>query len=168
MSQQYAPKTQRKIHRNFYNVLCSIRPESAQAYANQYNVSLKSPFLDLPFSKQQKKESDNYIIRLSDGYQNKKKKKSIIKLVSEEANKSERLLPQIELFRDSFIISSVKVGKLSKRKIVYNDLGIGIRELPDINHILACATVLAQALGDDYVLSPEHNKGSAVIRPSIS
>ena len=89
---------------------------------------MKSPFWDLPFSKQQKKESENYITRLADGYQNSPFIKSIIKLVSEEANKSERLLPQIELFRDSFIISSVKVGKLSKRKIVYNDLEYNLVE----------------------------------------
>ena len=168
MSQQYAPKVQRKIHRNFYKALQSIRAESAEAYAKQYNVPAKSSFLDLPFSRQIKKETEDHVSRLTEGYEGAPITKSLYDLLRNEEKKSDRLLTHIELFRDSIAVTGVKAGNSTHREYEYKDFNIGIRSLPDANHILACATVLVRLLGDDYCVAPVTNKESVVIRPSIS
>ena len=64
--------------------------------------------------------------------------------------------------------AGVKAGKTAKQSFFYKDLNVGIHTLPDVNHMLACATVIVKALGSDFCLSPVQNKDSAMIRPSIS
>ena len=65
------------------------------------------------------------------------------------------------------MITGVKAGRTAKRKTLYNDLNVGIRTLPDVNHMLACATVIVRTLGSEFCLSPAQNKDSALIRPSL-
>ncbi len=168
MSQGFQPKVQRKIHRNFHRVLLSVHPESAEAYARQYNVTAKSNFLDMPFPWQIKKESQEFILRLAERYNDSPFTKALLESVRYEMNRSERRLSRIELFADCMVVTGVRAGLVAKHKTVYNDLGLGVRMLPDINHMLACATVIVQGLGDDFCLADVQNKDSAVIQPSIS
>ena len=165
MSQKYPTKVQRKIHRNFYKVLQTLHPASAEEYAKQNNVAAKSTFLDMPFSRQIKKESQEHIHRLAAEYETTRFMERLLQLVADEMQVSERKMLRIELFSDSIIITGMKAGRQAQKKSVYDNLGVGVRSLPDINHILACATVIVRALGSDFALS--QNKDSALIRPSI-
>lgn len=92
---------------------------------------------------------------------------AMIQFVVDEMQKSERQLLQIELFRDRIIIIGIRAGQTSQRKTLYYDLGVGVRTLPDVNHMLACATVIVRAWGSGFSLFPIQNKDSALIRPSI-
>lgn len=168
MSQKFSPKVQRKVHQNFYKVLQSVSPESANDYAMQYDFPLKTPMFEMPFPRQSKKPSKDYIARLAKIYESSPFANALLDKIKEEMDKSERRLIQIEVFGDSIMTTGVKAGKTAKQSFFYKDLNVGIHTLPDVNHMLACATVIVKALGSDFCLSPVQNKDSAMIRPSIS
>lgn len=164
MSYSYAPKIQHKIHRNFYKILQSIHPQTAEDYANHHNVSSKNALFDFPFLKQIQKESQDYITKLSNQYVASPLTDAILDTIVDEAQKSDTKLSQIELFLDSVIIIGTKGSNTSQRKYFYKDLNVNIQALPNIDHIRACARVIVRSLGHDYELSPEHHQNSVVIR----
>lgn len=84
MAHNFASKVQRKIHRNFYKVLQSIHPQSADEYARKYNVTAKSAFQDAPFPWQIKKESQEHITRLVNEYEDSPLLDALIQLVADE------------------------------------------------------------------------------------
>ena len=168
LSHNFDQKVQRKIHRNYYNVLEAIHPDLAEEYAKEYPVAEKSAFLDLPFSWKLKKESQEHVDRLAEVYTGTPFLNALVQLIEGERQKSERMLMQIELFGDCIMITGVRAGQVTEHKYTYYDLPGGIRKLPDVFHMLACATVIVRNLGSDYALAAVQKKDSAVIRPSIT
>ena len=168
MSQSFPLKVQRKIHRNFYKVLKEIQPESAEAYAEKYNVTQKSSFLDMSFSRTLKKETQEHVRRLAVEYEETEFISSLYGKIQEEMRKSERMLSNIELFSDCAVTTGIMSGQPSKHKFLYRDLDAGVRMLPNVNHMLACATVIVSMLGGAYCLSPTQGRDSAQIRLALN
>lgn len=168
MSQSFPLKVQRKIHRNFYKVLKEIQPESAEAYAEKYNVTQKSSFLDMPFSRTLKKETQEHVRRLAVEYEETEFISSLYGKIQEEMRKSERMLSNIELFSDCAVTTGIMSGQPAKHKFLYRDLDAGVRMLPNVNHMLACATVIVSMLGGAYCLSPTQGRDSAQIRLALN
>ena len=168
MSQSYAPKVQRKIHRNFYRILKEIKPDSAEDYAKKYNAVTRSPFFDNPFSRQAEKEMQEHVEQLADEYESTVLLQALLTLIRGEMEKSERRLIQIELFGDCMITTGVMSGKTAIRRFMYRDLDAGVRTLPNANHMQACAAAIIRELGDMYGLAPIQNKDSVLIQPVVT
>ena len=168
MSQSFPLKVQRKIHRNFYKVLKEIQPESAEAYAEKYSVTQKSSFLDMPSSRTLKKETQEHVRRLAVEYEETEFISSLYGKIQEEMRKSERMLSNIELFSDCAVTTGIMSGQPAKHKFLYRDLDAGVRMLPNVNHMLACATVIVSMLGGAYCLSPMQGRDSAQIRLALN
>ncbi|MBQ5334828.1 MAG: leucine-rich repeat protein [Oscillospiraceae bacterium] len=168
MSGSFPLKVQRKIHRNFYKVLKEIQPESAEAYAEKYNVTQKSSFLDMSFSRTLKKETQEHVRRLAVEYEETEFISSLYGKIQEEMRKSERMLSNIELFSDCAVTTGIMSGQPAKHKFLYRDLDAGVRMLPNVNHMLACATVIVSMLGGAYCLSPTQGRDSAEIKLALN
>ena len=168
MSGSFPLKVQRKIHRTFYKVLKEIQPESAEAYAEKYNVTQKSSLLDISFSRTLKKETQEHVRRLAVEYEETEFISSLYGKIQEEMRKSERMLSNIELFSDCAVTTGIMAGQPAKHKFLYRDLDAGVRMLPNVNHMLACATVIVSMLGGAYCLSPTQGRDSAQIRLALN